>query len=293
MTFIFISTFALLLVLPTNFVCAFVVSVNHVNQGTPSSVSPMQQRFSITTASTTATVNTGTTGSSYLQAVALPAEQEDEKQKKKKNDNEEDEWTATKGGFIPNILKRRKQQQKQKQQKQQTQTHPSIHMVDNIHDYKNVVVDETEQIVVVRFFASWCRSCKATKPLFNKLVRTYSQTSEYGGVNGVNGVNVKFVEVPLTKETAYLQEGLGVPSVPFAHIYHPEGGLVEEVKISKPHFKDFHQKLTSYVVGSCDLPMEMDTASASASENESQIEEEGMNMNTNMNMEDGTIGAFE
>lgn len=264
MTFIFISTFVLLLVLPTNFVCAFVVSVNHVNQGTTSNASPMQQRFSPTSSTATA-IATGSS-TSYLQAVALPAEQEDEKQKKKKNDNEEDEedeWTATKGGFIPNILKRRKQQK-----------HPSIHMVDNIHDYKDVVVDETEQIVVVRFFASWCRSCKATKPLFNKLVRTYSQTTDYN-------VNVKFVEVPLTKETAYLQEGLGVPSVPFAHIYHPEGGLVEEMKISKPHFSDFNQKLKSYVVGSCDLPAE------SGNESENEIEEEGMNM------EDGTIGAFE
>mmetsp|Transcript_27926 Transcript_27926/g.34470 ORF Transcript_27926/g.34470 Transcript_27926/m.34470 type:complete len:233 (-) Transcript_27926:102-800(-) len=173
--------------------------------------------------------------STRLDAVAIPAEQEDEKKKKKKSLNDEEsndsnDWTTTKGGFIPNILKRT------------SRPKPKVHLVDNIHDYKNVVVDENEQIVVVRFFANWCRSCKATKPSFNKLVNTFSDSS------------VKFVEVPLTKETAYLQEGLGVPSVPFAHIYHPYAGLVEEMKMSKPHLQDFSDRLKSYVVGSCDIP---------------------------------------
>ena len=98
----------------------------------------------------------------------------------------------------------------------------------------------------MRFFANWCRSCKATKPHFQKLVRTFSEES------------VKFVEVPLTEDTAYLQQGLGVPSVPFAHIYHPEAGLVEEMKVSKPHFSEFSKKLKEYVVGSCDMPAEKD-----------------------------------
>jgi thiol-disulfide isomerase/thioredoxin len=172
-----------------------------------------------------------------LQAVALPAEQEDEKKKKRdKEDNNtgHDDWTTTKGGFIPNILKRKRS------------SRPKIHTVDNIQDYKTVVADEEEQIVVVRFFANWCRSCKATKPHFNKLVNSYSDDS------------VKFVEVPLTKETAYLQQGLDVPSVPFVHIYHPEAGLVEEMKASKPHFSEFRKRLNSYVVGSCDIPDEVD-----------------------------------
>jgi thiol-disulfide isomerase/thioredoxin len=214
-----ISAFVVLLLVSTNFTCAFVVNVNP-----ETSIASIYRSEQL----------------SRLQAVAMPAEQEDEKQKKRKaniddqNDSRGD-WTKTKGGFIPNILKRRK-----------SKKHPTIQLVDNINDYKAAVVDEKEQIVVVRFFASWCRSCKATKPLFNKLVRNFSDS------------RVKFVEVPLTKETAYLQEGLGVPSVPFAHIYHPDGGLVEEMKVSKPHFSKFSEKLNSYVVGSCDIPEDED-----------------------------------
>lgn len=58
----------------------------------------------------------------------------------------------------------------------------------------------------------------------------------------------------LTKETAYLQEGLGVSSVPFVHLYHPEAGLVEERKFSKGQIQTFERVLEQYVVGSCDLP---------------------------------------
>jgi thiol-disulfide isomerase/thioredoxin len=162
-------------------------------------------------------------GLSPLNAVTLPPE-EDEKKKKGNTD-----WTETEGGFIPNILRR-----KQKRRK--------VEVVDNIMDYKEVVVNEKEDMVVVRFYADWCRSCKASKPLFNRLVSKFSDSG------------VKFVEVPLTKQTAYLQEGLGVPSVPFSHIYHPQAGLVEELKISKPHFRKFGETLESYVVGSCNLP---------------------------------------
>mmetsp|Transcript_40146 Transcript_40146/g.60257 ORF Transcript_40146/g.60257 Transcript_40146/m.60257 type:complete len:96 (+) Transcript_40146:30-317(+) len=66
--------------------------------------------------------------------------------------------------------------------------------------------------------------------------------------------NVSFVEVPVTEKNAHLHQGLGVPSVPFGHIYHPEAGLVEEQKISKKFFPQFEQILETYVNGVCELP---------------------------------------
>lgn len=161
-------------------------------------------------------------------------EEREKNSKKKKNDEDEKEWKQVVGGFVPKFLKR-----------DADTKYPSVEMVDTIEDYKRVVVDEQNQIVVVRFFAPWCKSCKAAQPLFKKMVSHHSPS-------------VKFVEVPLTKETAYIHEGLGVPSVPFGHIYHPEVGLVEEKKINKKVFKEFREALDSYVRGSCDIPMEED-----------------------------------
>ena len=201
-------------------------------------------------------IDTTSTNINRLFAVAIPAEQEDEKKKRRNNDNDDHhdgdndihenykgndqkDWTVTRGGFIPNILKRKKESQRQKDRQQGNDSR--IQLVDNIHDYKQVVVGEKEKIVVVRFVADWCRSCKATKPAFAKLMKKTPSSK------------VKFVEVPLTKETEYLLNGLGVPSVPFAHVYHPDVGLVEEMKVSKPHFASFSKKLSSYVVGKCNI----------------------------------------
>lgn len=115
-----------------------------------------------------------------LSAISIPA---DDKEKKKKGNDSD--WTETKGGFIPNLPLRKKPTEE-----------ILIKTVDNIHEYKTTVVDEKDKIVVVRFFADWCKSCKASEPYFKKLARE-------------NHSEVKFVQVPLTKETAYLQEGLG------------------------------------------------------------------------------------
>eukprot|EP00578_Thalassiosira_sp_NH16_P013496 CAMPEP_0181110422 /NCGR_PEP_ID=MMETSP1071-20121207/18712_1 /TAXON_ID=35127 /ORGANISM="Thalassiosira sp., Strain NH16" /LENGTH=175 /DNA_ID=CAMNT_0023194205 /DNA_START=309 /DNA_END=836 /DNA_ORIENTATION=+ len=162
-----------------------------------------------------------------------PMEEEREKNSKKNRDGSgknKKEWKQVVGGFVPKFIKRDGADTKSR----------TVQMVDTIEDYKRVVVDEQDQIVVVRFFAPWCKSCKAAHPHFKKMVSEHSPS-------------VKFVEVPLTKDTAYIHEGLGVPSVPFGHIYSPHVGLVEEMKINKKVFREFRQALESYVSGSCDL----------------------------------------
>jgi thiol-disulfide isomerase/thioredoxin len=106
-----------------------------------------------------------------------------------------------------------------------------------ITDYKEKVVDEKDQMVVVRFYAPWCRACKAAQQPYRRLSRAFS------------GQRIKFVECPVTESNAFLHEGLGVPSLPFGHIYHPEAGLVEELSINKKVFKDFERVLKYYVNG--------------------------------------------
>lgn len=62
-----------------------------------------------------------------------------------------------------------------------------------------------------------------------------------------------FVDVPVTNHNANLHQGLGVPSLPFGHIYDPVAGLVEELKLTRKHLSVFEQSLHSYYTGSCDL----------------------------------------
>ena len=59
------------------------------------------------------------------------------------------------------------------------------------------------------------------------------------------------MDVPVTEANADLHQGLGVPSLPFGHIYYPDGGLVEELKMSKKHFSNFKEILESYIENGC------------------------------------------
>ena len=76
-------------------------------------------------------------------------------------------------------------------------------------------------------------------PYFYKLAQTYK--------------DIQFVEVPVTDKNANLHQGLSVPSLPYGHIYHPHGGLVEELKINRKHFSKFAKIVHSYAQTTCDL----------------------------------------
>lgn len=84
------------------------------------------------------------------------------------------------------------------------------------------------------------QACKAVAPHFYHLATQYPDT-------------VIFVDVPVTDKNAALHQGLGIPTLPYAHIYHPMAGLMEESKLTRKDMGDFKQTLKSYVKGSCDL----------------------------------------
>jgi len=137
------------------------------------------------------------------------------------------------GGFLPNYKPATRQGGANKA--------GGVQEVSSLSEYKTTVVDEPDRITVVRFYAPWCRACKAVKSKFHRLSRLYDSS------------RVQFVEVPLTKENAVLHTGLGVPSLPYGHIYHPTAGLVEEMKINKKMFAQFEEILDTYVQGYCSV----------------------------------------
>lgn len=112
--------------------------------------------------------------------------------------------------------------------------------VTNLNEYKEAVADEREKLTIVRFYAPWCRACKQIEQPYYRL--------------GEEFPNFKFVEVPATIDNAYLHQGLGVPAIPYGHIYHPTAGLVEELRINKRKFSDFKKIIASYEDRECILP---------------------------------------
>lgn len=76
--------------------------------------------------------------------------------------------------------------------------------------------------------------------------------------------DVVFVDVPVNEHNAALHQGLGVPSLPFGHIYHPTSGLVEELKLTRKHVGEFEKKLDCYINGQCNVAYDEDDFVAAA-----------------------------
>ena len=80
-----------------------------------------------------------------------------------------------------------------------------------------VVDDETESLVVVRFYADTCPSCRATRSVFRKWSRAISSSSSDSD-SSESTMPIKVLEMPLTKATStFLQDELQVDQIPYCH----------------------------------------------------------------------------
>jgi len=133
----------------------------------------------------------------------------------------------------------RQQKQKVTRSTAKSNRPQNLQVVTKLNEYDKALKAANGRIVVVRFYAKWCKACKAVAPSYYRLANIYE--------------DAVFIDVPVTEKNANLHQGLGVPSLPFGHIYHPSGGLVEEMKMSKRFFPKFARSVTAYVKGDCDL----------------------------------------
>lgn len=167
-----------------------------------------------------------------LHLVATPFEEieKEEELNDQQSYDDNNDWTPVSGGFLPRLFR-----------SSPTTRKDLITEVASLEDFKREVIDCDEQVVVVKFYSAACRSCKDMAPLYKRLANSLSDNPK-----------VKFVQVPVTKNNAVLHRGLGVPSVPYGHIYHKDGGLVEERKLNKKEFSEFEDVLQAYVKGRCE-----------------------------------------
>lgn len=119
----------------------------------------------------------------------------------------------------------------------------NLRTVHTLGEYKAALDEALDEgpgrLVVVRFYATWCKACKAVEPAYRRMATLYP--------------HVVFLEVPVTNDNANLHQGLDVPSLPYGHIYHPQAGLVEELKISRKYFHNLVQRVRWYDEGECKL----------------------------------------
>ncbi|KAL7514369.1 hypothetical protein ACHAXN_011550 [Cyclotella atomus] len=120
-------------------------------------------------------------------------------------------------------------------QQQRTEWRPdNMKTATSLQEYANVIEEgrRNKCLVVVNFHATWCKKCHSLRPAFKKMAVTNPQTI--------------YLDVPVSESNLKLQKGLGIETVPYCHIYHPEQGLVEETKISRETLSDFVSMVNEY-----------------------------------------------
>lgn len=158
-----------------------------------------------------------------------------------------------------------------------------IQRIDSPKQLQAQIDTNDSSLIVVRFYAEVCPSCKATRPLFSKWSRdieagSYAknvqlktsiirekddevdmQTTAEGigsstttpTIEEEEQLSIKILEMPLNKATStFIRDELQISQLPYCHIYHPHFGLIEkQLVMNKGQFKDFTSLVGSWSKG--------------------------------------------
>jgi len=114
----------------------------------------------------------------------------------------------------------------------------NLFAVDTIEDYAEFMEQHKTDLVVIRFFAPWCKACASIAPSYNRLARRHPEAF--------------FLDIACTAKNTHLYEGLNVPYVPYGHIYNSDD-LIDEMKMSKSNWKVFEAAVLDMIRGYCNL----------------------------------------
>lgn len=157
----------------------------------------------------------------------------------------------------------------------------AIQLVDTRSQFRAQVIEETKSLVVVRYYAEICPSCRATGNLFRKWSRDISASDTHSNLNGSawgqkgGPLPIKILEMPFNKNTSsFLKDELNVSKLPYCHVYHPKFGLVEErLVMNKDEFEDFVYAVHCWSNGGCEVNLgEVDPSSHGNKEYEIEFE---------------------
>ena len=117
---------------------------------------------------------------------------------------------------------------------------PNIFHAESKEECLKLTETKLNRLAVFKFYSAVCQACKRITPRFDRL------TKENPDVDFV------FVEVSPRNKKFIIGE-LGIPSLPYGGIYHPDVGLIETMSISPKRFSDFEAIFDSYRDQECQL----------------------------------------
>jgi thiol-disulfide isomerase/thioredoxin len=151
--------------------------------------------------------------------------------------------------------------------------------VTTLQDFHTVIQEcqVTNQLLIVHWSASWCRSCQRVAPLLHRTIqqiqiqqRVEHQKQQSNG-NSVHHVptKIRYINIPILYSLSSKQHNLHamfeIHTVPYCHIYYPKIGLIDEFSLTTSNtnkstkttiksISEFSQLIESYMNGYCPVP---------------------------------------
>jgi len=114
----------------------------------------------------------------------------------------------------------------------------TVRRLNGREEYDRALGDNADSMVVIKYYASWCRACKALGPKVEKIARTHPE--------------VAFYEIEFESNKPMCKE-LGIKVLPWIEFYNGQAGKVESFSCGPSKSAQITEKLKAYEVGACTL----------------------------------------
>jgi len=152
--------------------------------------------------------------------------------------------TSNLGEQVHRLLDKKKQQLQQDNRATTNtaiapQTLPNVAHASSEAELRKLIENQQlDRLTVFKFYSNFCRACKRIAPRFDRMAK--------------ENPDVDFVFCQITPESKrYIVTDLGIPSIPYAGIAHPDaaGGLVDTMSANSQRFDSFEEVFRSHLEG--------------------------------------------
>ena len=124
-------------------------------------------------------------------------------------------------------------------------THTRLIVHFHLGQHRAFVDANEDSLIVVRFFAQWCKTCRAMEPKFRSIVRDPKYSKNMSNTNR----SILFADFNVTPINQDYSLSLGVENVPTVQVIVP-GGLVENFACPPSKIHKLKRRLFLYRDGS-------------------------------------------
>jgi len=116
--------------------------------------------------------------------------------------------------------------------------------------FTGILAEHPDKIVVVKFYAGFCKACKAMSPKFKQVAQQYATEQEMGvdaksGEPSTRAQDFVFSEIEFMANRE-LCKSLGIKRLPAVHFYYGSHGKVEDFVCGPKKVSTLKDKLSAY-----------------------------------------------